>query len=55
VQYNLACYECQLGDTDGAKMRLRRAIEIDLAFRSIALEDEDLEPLWETLSVESGG
>jgi Tfp pilus assembly protein PilF len=50
--YNLACYECQLGDIDGAKERLRRTFEIDADFREIALEDADLKPLWELLSLE---
>src|SRR4051812_13447381 len=53
--YNLACYECQLGDIETAKERLRRAFEIDPDFRCIAVEDSDLEPLWRTLSAEFSG
>ena len=53
--YNLACYDCQLGDIDSAKGRLRRGFEIDSNFRRIALEDVDLEPLWEMLSAELKG
>ncbi len=46
LHYNLACYECQLGDMEGAKMQLQAAFNFDKRFRQIALEDEDLEPLW---------
>lgn len=47
--YNLACYECQLGELEVAKARLRHAIMLDGNFRSLALEDEDLKPLWSSL------
>ena len=47
--YNLACYECQLGDLLGAKARLERAISRDAQFRKLALDDEDLKPLWERI------
>jgi tetratricopeptide (TPR) repeat protein len=50
LHYNLACYECQLGDLEVAKARLRHAINLDDGFRAMALEDEDLEPLWESFS-----
>jgi predicted Zn-dependent protease len=46
VHYNLACYECQLGDLDAAKLRLKTAFKLDSALRLQALEDADLEPLW---------
>ena len=51
LPYNLACYECQLGN-------LAKAINwLDIAFglgtgkrlRRAALEDEDLQPLWKHL------
>ena len=45
-QYNLACYECQLGNMLGAKVRLTRAFELDPALRATALDDEDLWPIW---------
>lgn len=48
--FNLACYDCQLGDLDGAKERLTRAIKLDRQYRQKALDDEDLEPLWASLS-----
>ena len=47
--YNLACYECQLGDLGLAKARLKRAFELEQGFRALALDDEDLRPLWESL------
>ena len=48
IRYNLACYECQLGNLKVAFQWLEKAI--DLAgkeeIRLMALEDRDLEPLW---------
>lgn len=45
VRYNLACYECQLGDLDAAREFLASAFTIAPGYRSVALEDPDLEPL----------
>jgi tetratricopeptide (TPR) repeat protein len=39
VQFNLACYEAQIGNLDRAKTHLKRATEIDAKFRLMALED----------------
>ena len=51
MRYNLACYSCQLGHLKEAEQWLGKAI--DLAnkkdIRQMALEDEDLKPLWEKL------
>jgi tetratricopeptide (TPR) repeat protein len=47
--YNLACYECQLGNLGEAKRRLATCFKIDRAHRAESLEDPDLEPLWRTL------
>jgi len=47
IKYNLACYFCQLGDLESVKKYLKRAFEIDPNWRLQALEDEDLEALWE--------
>ena len=47
LHYNLACYECQLGDLAVAKARLQHAISLDPACRAMALDDQDLAPLWE--------
>ena len=45
IQFNLACYEAQMGNLDRAKAHLKRATEIDAKFRLMALKDPDLEPL----------
>ena len=47
--FNLACYECQLGDLESAKARLQQAIELQADLRARALDDEDLRPLWNSL------
>jgi tetratricopeptide (TPR) repeat protein len=48
ISYNLGCYECQLGNLQTARQWLEKAFAIgDLkTFKSLALEDRDLEPLW---------
>ncbi len=50
IQFNLACYEAQLGNLDQAKAHLKRATRIEPKFRLMALDDPDLEPLWESLA-----
>jgi tetratricopeptide (TPR) repeat protein len=50
IHYNLACYAAQLGEPDDAKQRLERAIKLEPRYRAAALEDEDLEPLWNSCS-----
>ena len=47
--FNLACYEAQLGDVASAKAHLSRAIELRGDLRLRALEELDLEPLWDAL------
>ena len=49
IKYNLACYFCQMGDTENAKNYLKQAFEIDSSWRLKALDDEDLRPLWDSL------
>jgi len=49
IPYNLAYYYCQRGEIGKAKRYLKRAFEIDLKWRTAALEDEDLKPLWDSL------
>lgn len=48
ISYDLACYECQLGNLKRARDWLQKAIdsagENDVRMR--ALEDPDLQPLW---------
>lgn len=46
IQFNLACYEAQLGNLGQAKVNLERATRIDPKFRLTAMEDTDLEPIW---------
>ena len=48
--YNLACYECQLGDLEKAKVALHRAFKLQPQYRVMALDDEDLKPLWEAIA-----
>ena len=51
VPYNLSCYTCQLGRTDEAmawlEMAIDRAGKKDI--RLHALDDPDLEPLWDKI------
>ena len=47
IAFNLACYACVAGRMEEAKERLRHAIEFDKEARKLALEDEDLKPLWD--------
>ena len=49
IYFNLACYDCQLGRLDSAKDYLKRAFEIEPNRRLQALEEMDLEPLWQSL------
>jgi tetratricopeptide (TPR) repeat protein len=46
IKYNLACYFCQMKEIENAKHYLKRAFEIDSSWRSTALDDPDLQPLW---------
>jgi tetratricopeptide (TPR) repeat protein len=46
IQFNLACYEMQLGNVLKAKAHLKCAVGIDPKFKLVALEDPDLEPFW---------
>jgi Flp pilus assembly protein TadD len=51
IPYNLACYACQLGQLDDSRRWLQRAFEAgekDAVIR-LALQDEDLRPLWEEI------
>jgi hypothetical protein len=48
IPYNLACYACQLGRMDEARVWVRRAFELGgiESIKRMALHDTDLEPLW---------
>jgi hypothetical protein len=50
LHYNLACYECQLGLLEVAKGRLAHAFKLAPKCRLMALEDDDLAPLWDSLA-----
>ena len=47
--YNMACYECRLGNIDSAKAYLVVAIKKNPAAHAEALDDRDLELLWKLL------
>jgi hypothetical protein len=47
---NLACYECVLGDLEVAKARLKHAFKLDPTLRLTALDDPDLEAVWNEIS-----
>jgi Flp pilus assembly protein TadD len=46
IAFNLACYASVSGRMEEAKERLRNAIDLDKDIRTLALDDEDLRPLW---------
>ena len=50
IPYNLACYECQLGNLESAKLYLEDAIRLHPGFRDSALKDPDLKGLWDCLT-----
>ena len=50
IEFNLACYASVAGRMEEAKERLRHAIELDKEARKLALEDEDLKPLWDWIA-----
>ena len=45
VDYNLACYDCLLGDRGEARRRLERVFKRDPAWRAQAAEDPDLKDM----------
>ena len=49
IAFNLACYASVTGRME-AKERLRHAIELDKDIRGLALDDEDLKPLWDWIA-----
>ena len=50
LHFNLACYECQLGELEVAKARLAHAFKLEPKCRLMALDDDDLAPLWDSLA-----
>jgi Flp pilus assembly protein TadD len=47
IEFNLACYASVTGRFEDARVRLRHAIELDREIRRLALDDDDLRPLWD--------
>ena len=43
--YNLACYECMLGNLELARMHLEKSIELDKKFKDFSKTDPDLAAL----------
>lgn len=48
--YSLACYICQLGELERAKTTLHTAFKLEPQYRAMALDDDDLKPLWEGIA-----
>ena len=48
IVYNLACYDCQLGDEASALQWLEQAVALGSKkeIKQMALKDQDLKPLW---------
>ena len=47
IEFNLACYASVACRFEEAKERLKRAVELDKQFQKVAIDDEDLRPLWD--------
>lgn len=47
IAFNFACYAGVAGRIEEAKVRLRHAIELDEEVRKLAIDDNDLKPLWD--------
>jgi Flp pilus assembly protein TadD len=50
IAFNLACYASVMGRMVEAKEGLRCAIKLDKDIRALALDDEDLKPLWDWIA-----
>ena len=50
IAFNLACYASATGRMEEAKKRLRHAIKLDKDIRGLAIDDEDLKPLWDWIA-----
>jgi len=51
IPFNLSCYACQLRQLDAARDWLKRAVAVGgkANIKRMALQDSDLEPLWEEI------
>ena len=47
IAFSLACYASVTGRMEEAKKHLRDAIALDKDIRLLAIDDEDLRPLWD--------
>ena len=54
IHYNLSCYETRLQHFRKAQRHLLRAIQLDPRFKLVALDDADLEPLFEIAEAARG-
>ncbi|MFO1450678.1 MAG: hypothetical protein U1F61_21140 [Opitutaceae bacterium] len=52
LHYNLACYECLLGNHLEARKRLARACKMDPSWKDAAKDDPDLKDLFASVSSE---
>jgi hypothetical protein len=50
IAFSLACYASVTGRMEEAKVRLRHAITLDKDIRGLAIDDEDLRPLWDWIA-----
>jgi hypothetical protein len=50
IAFNLACYASVTGRMEDPKERLRNAIELDKAIRGLAIDDDDLKPIWDWIA-----
>jgi Flp pilus assembly protein TadD len=50
ILFRLACCASVTGRIEEAKLRLGNAIDLDESVRRLALDDEDLRPLWDWLT-----
>jgi hypothetical protein len=47
--FDLACYECQIGNLTETELHLARAFQLDATLRGRARQEADLSPLWANL------
>jgi Flp pilus assembly protein TadD len=50
IAFSLACYASVTGRMEEAKVHLRHSIHLDKNVRKLAIDDEDLKPLWDWIA-----
>jgi glyoxylase I family protein len=50
IEFNLACYASLACRFEEARERLKRAVELDKQLQKLAIDDEDLRPLWDWIA-----